>query len=61
VDKEQERDRKRLHWLPAYNRPAESEVVQVDHTLGVVPAAQRLRIGVDDCMAGCDGDQEQSC
>lgn len=54
-------DRKRLHWLPAYNRRAESEVAQVDHTLGVVPADQRLRIEVDDCMAGCDGDQEQSC
>lgn len=58
---DKERDRKRLHWLPAYNRRAEPEVVQVDHTLGVVPAAQRLRIGVDDCMVGCDGDQEQSC
>jgi hypothetical protein len=59
VDKE--RGRKRLHWLPACNRWAESEVVQVDHTLGVVPAAQRLRIGVDGCMVGCDEDQEQSC
>jgi hypothetical protein len=59
VDKE--RDRKRLHWLPAYSQRAESEVVQVDHTLGVAPAAQRLRFGVDDCMAGCDGGQEQSC
>jgi len=59
VDKEWYR--KRLHWLLACNRPAGSEVVQVDHTLGVVPAAQRLRIGVDGCMAGYDEDQGQSC
>ncbi len=58
---DKEWDRKRLHWLPACNRQAESEVVQVDHRLEVVPAAQRLRLGVDDCMAGYDEDQEQSC
>ena len=57
---DKERDRKRLHWLLAYNRRAESEVVRVDHTLVVVPAAQRLRTVVDDYMAGCDGDQGQS-
>jgi hypothetical protein len=58
VDKEW--DRKRPHWFPACSRRVESVVVQVDHTLAVVPAVQHLRIGVDDCMAGCDEDQGQS-
>lgn len=57
---DKKRDRKPLHLLHAYNRRAESEAVQVDHMLGVVPAAQRLQTEVDGCMVGCDGDQEQS-
>ena len=53
--------RKRLHWFPACNRRVEPEEDQVNHTLEVVPAAQPLRIGVNDCMAGCDEDQGRSC
>lgn len=55
------RGRKRHRLLPACNRQGASEVVQVAHRLEVVPAAQHLRIGVDDCMVVCDGDQERSC
>jgi hypothetical protein len=59
VDKEG--GRRQLRWLPASNQWVASEAVQVDRMLEVVPAAQNLQIGVDDCKAVCDGGQAQSC
>lgn len=52
---------RKRHRLPlACNRQGASEVVPVAHRLEVVPAAQHLRIGVDDCMVVCGGDQERN-
>jgi len=57
---DKEGDRRRHRWHPACNQWVASEEVQGDHMLEVVPAAQNRQIGVDDCRAGCDGDQVRS-